>query len=211
MEHQRLSNTSVPEDNGPLLVVISGPSCAGKDSVLTCLRERGYPIHFTVTATTRPKREVKPADHEFLRFLSNEEFDDLLKSGGLLEHAEVYGYHYGVPKAPLSEALDQDRDVIMRVDVQGAATIKKLVPAAVLIFLTLPSIEEMEARLRGRGRDEEATVQRRLQAAIRELDEMPKFDYAVVNERDQLDATVDQIEAILAAEHNRVGRDRVSI
>ena len=202
---------TVGPDNGPLLVVISGPSCAGKDSVLTRLRERGYPAHFTVTATTRPKREVKPEDHEFLRFLNEQEFDRLLAEDGLLEHAEVYGYHYGVPKAPLQEALDQGKSVIMRVDVQGAETIKRLVPAAVLIFLTLSSIEEIEARLRSRGQDDEATLQKRIAAAVGELEELPKFDYAVINKRDRLDETVDTIEAILAAERCRIGRARVSI
>ncbi len=203
--------STVGPDNGPLLVVISGPSCAGKDSVLARLRERDYPAHFTVTATTRPKREVRPEDHEFLRFLSEAEFDELLNSNGLLEHAEVYGYHYGVPKAPLRKALDQGENVIMRVDVQGAETIKRLVPAAVLIFLMLSSIDEIEARLRSRGQDDEPTLQKRLNAAVGELEELPKFDYVVVNQRDHLDETVDTIEAILLAESCRIGRARASI
>ncbi len=211
-EPKSLSETSAAgPDAGPLLVVISGPSCAGKDSVLARLRERDYPAHFTVTATTRPKREVRPEDHEFLRFLSEEEFDELLNSDGLLEHAEVYGYHYGVPKAPLQDALEQGNSIIMRVDVQGAETIKRLVPAAVLIFLTLSSMDEIEARLRARGQDDEATLQKRLKAAVGELEELPNFDYVVVNKRDRLDETVDTIEAILLAERCRIGRDKVSI
>ncbi len=193
--------------SGPLFVVISGPSCAGKDSVLACLQERSYPAHFTVTATTRPERD----DDSFIRHMSESEFAELLENDGLLEHAEVYGYHYGVPKAPLREALDNGKDVIMRVDVQGAETIKKVVPATVLIFLTLPSVDEIEARIRSRDQDDEETVQRRLKAAVRELDELPKFDYAVVNERDRLDETVDKIEAILLAERCRVGRAQVTI
>ena len=198
-------------NGGPLLVVISGPSSSGKDSVLGCLRDRHYPAHFTVTATTRRKREVRPEDHAFLEFLTDGEFEDLLRNDGLLEHAEVYGYHYGVPKAPLREAIDSGKDIIMRVDVQGAETIKKLVPATVLIFLTLASIQEIETRIRARGRDDEETVQRRLKAAVRELDELPKFDYAVVNERDRLDETVDKVEAILLAERCRVGRAQVTL
>jgi len=194
-------------DGGPLFVVISGPSCAGKDSVLGALRERHYPAHFTVTATTRPKREGE----SFIRSVSESGFAELLENNGLLEHAEVYGHHYGVPKAPLREAIEGGQDIIMRVDVQGAATIKKLVPATVLIFLTLASVAEIEARLRSRGEDDETTVQRRLKAAVRELDELPKFDYAVVNERDRLDETVDQIEAILLAERCRIGRDKVAL
>ncbi len=194
-------------DSGPLLVVISGPSCAGKDSVLARLQERHYPAHYTITATTRPKRD----GDSFIQHMSESEFEELLRNDGLLEHAEVYGYHYGVPKAPIREALDNGRDVIMRVDVQGAETIKQLVPAAVLIFLALTSIDEMEARIRSRGQDDEETVQRRLKAAVRELDELPKFDYVVVNERDRLDETVDKIEAILLAERCRVGRAQVRL
>ena len=207
-----MSNAAPRAGNGgPLLAVISGPSCAGKDSVLGCLRERHYPAHFTVTATTRPKREVRPEDHAFLRFLTDSEFQELLRNDGLLEHAEVYGYHYGVPKAPLREALANGKDVIMRVDVQGAETIKRLVPDAVLIFLTVPSVDEIEARLRSRAQDDEETVQKRLKAAVRELDELPKFDYAVVNERDRLDDTGDKIEAILLAERCRIGRAPVTL
>ena len=203
-----MSNTSASATSGgPLLVVIPGPSCAGKDSVLASLRERQYPAHFTVTATTRPERESET----FIRHMSESDFTELLENDGLLEHAEVYGYHYGVPKAPLREALDNGKDVIMRVDVQGAETIKQLVPVTVQIFLTLPSIEEIEARIRSRDQDNEATVQRRLKAAVREMDELPKFDYVVVNERDRLDATVDKVEAILLAERCRVGRAQVTL
>ena len=205
------SSQPSPAAGDPLLVVISGPSGAGKDSVLERLRERGLPAHFTVTATTRPRREVKPQDHRFLSFLSEPEFDRLLAEDGLLEHAQVYGYHYGVPKAPLREAIARGEDVLLRVDVQGAATIKSLVPDAVLIFLTPPSIEELEARLVERGQDDAETVRRRVQAATRELEEQPRFDYAVVNERDRLDEAVDRVQAILLAERCRVGRRPVVI
>lgn len=202
--------SSVPTtgpDHGPLLVVISGPSCAGKDSVLAGLRERGYPAHYTVTNTTRPER----GRETFIRSISEAEFDELLKNDGLLEHAEVYGYHYGVPKAQVRDAIAAGKDVVMRVDVQGAATIRKAVPAAVTIFLTLPTAEEIEARLRERAQDDEESVQRRLTDAIKELEEIPKFDYVVVNERGNLEKTIDTVEAILTAEHNRVDRGRVEL
>ena len=202
---------SKQDQGGPLLVVISGPSGAGKDSVLLRLRERELPFHFTVTATTRPQREVDPADHQFISFLSEEAFDRLLAEDGLLEHAQVYGYRYGVPKAPVREALERGQDVVMRVDVQGAATIKKLTPAALLIFLTPPSLEELEARLRSRGLDDPETMRRRLEAASRELEQLPRFDYAVANERDRLDDAVDQVLAIMAAERCRVGRRPVTL
>lgn len=196
---------------GPLLVVISGPSGAGKDVLLARLQERGLPAHFTVTATTRPRREVNPADHPFLTFLSEEEFDRLLAEDGLLEHAQVYGYRYGVPKAPVRKALERGQDVVMRVDVQGAATIKRLAPAAVLIFLAPPSLEELEARLRARGLDDPEVIRRRLEAAKRELAEQPRFDYVVVNERDRLEEAVDRVLAIMTAERCRVGRQPVRL
>lgn len=196
---------------GPLLVVISGPSGVGKDALLARLKERGVPAHFTVTATTRPRREVNPSDHAFLTFLSDEEFDRLLAQDGLLEHAQVYGYRYGVPKAPVREALERGQDVVVRVDIQGAATIKKLAPGAVLIFLAPPSPEELEARIRARGEDDPETVRRRLEAASRELAELSRFDYVVVNERGRLDEAVDQVLAIMTAERCRVGRQPVRL
>ena len=198
-------------DAGPLLIVISGPSGVGKDSVLERLRERGLPFHFTVTATTRPQREVKPEDHRFLRFLSDEEFDRLLAEDGLLEHAEVYGYHYGVPKAPLRDALARGQDVIVRVDVQGAATIKRLVPSAVLIFLAPPSVDELAERIRARGLDDPETVRRRLDKAAAELERQREFDHVVVNERDHLDDAVDRILAIIEEERRRPGRAPVRL
>jgi guanylate kinase len=194
---------------GPLLVVISGPSGVGKDTVLSRMKERGLPFHLTVTATTRPQREVDPADHEFLTLLSEEAFDRLLAEDGLLEHAQVYGYRYGVPKAPMREALERGQDVIVRVDPQGAATIKRLAPAAVLVFLAPPSIEELEARLRARGLDDPEAMQRRLKAASQEMKRLQQFDYAVVNEQDNLDGAVDQLLAIMTAERCRVGRQPI--
>jgi guanylate kinase len=196
---------------GPLLVVISGPSGAGKDSVLSALRERKLPFHFTVTATTRPQREVNPADHEFLRFLREDEFDRLLANGGLLEHANVYGYRYGVPKAPVKEALARGQDVVMRVDIQGAASIKQLAPSAVLIFLAPPSIEELERRLRARRQDDDETLRRRLEAAVRELDAQSSFDHVIVNEHDKLDEAVDRVLAIMEEERCRPGREPVRL
>lgn len=198
-------------DGGPLLVVISGPSGAGKDSVLARLRERKLPFHFTVTGTTRPKREVNRADHEFLRFFSDEEFDRLLADGGLLEHANVYGYRYGVPKAPVQEALAGGQDVIMRVDIQGADSIKRLAPGTLLIFLKPSSLDELEQRIRARRQDGEEALRRRLEAATRELDAQSRFDYVVVNEQDKLDDAVDRVLEIMERERHRLGREPVKL
>jgi len=195
----------------PLLVVISGPSGVGKDAVLARLRERGVSAHFTVTATTRPRREVRPDDHAFLSFLSEDDFALLVANDGLLEHAQVYGYRYGVPKAQVIEALAAGKDVIMRVDVQGAATIKRLVPDALLIFLAPPSMQELETRLRSRGLDDPDTIRRRLDAAARELEQQSRFDYVIVNERGELDQTVERLLEIIAAERTRADRKPVRL
>ncbi len=194
-----------PEGAGPLLVVISGPSGVGKDTVLARMKERGLPLHFTVTATTRPPREENSAD-PLLALLSEEAFDRLLKEDGLLEHAQVYGYRYGVPKAPVREALERGQDVVVRVDTQGAASIKKLAPDAIFIFLAPPSLEALEARLRSRGLDDAEAMQRRLQAASQEMEQASKFDHTVVNEEDGVDDVVDRVLAIMAAERSRAGR-----
>jgi len=195
----------------PLLVVISGPSGVGKDSLLSRLRERRFPAHYTATATTRPQRAEESADDSFLTFLSGEEFDRLLAEDGLLEHAEVYGYRYGVPKAPVREALLRGQDVLMRVDTQGAASIKELVPDAVLIFLTPPSFDELKVRIRSRGLDDDASIKRRLEKASQEMAQLPHFDYAVVNERDRLDDAADRVLAIVTAERCRVGRQAATV
>lgn len=196
---------------GPLLLVLSGPSGVGKDAVLSVLKGREYPFHFTVTATTRPRREIKAADHQFLSFLSEDSFDRLLADNGLLEHAQVYGYRYGVPRVQVRDALERGDDVIIRVDVQGAASIKKLAPPAVLILLTPPSVGELETRLRARGLDDPEVIRGRLETAAEELAQLPNFDYVVTNERDELAETVDQVLAIMTAERCRVGREPVRL
>jgi guanylate kinase len=196
---------------GPLLVVVSGPSGVGKDSLLLRMRDRGVDAHYTTTVTTRPKREVDPADHEFLSFVTDDDFQQLLQEGGLLEHAQVYAYRYGVPKRPLQEALARGRDVIVRVDVQGAETIKRLIPAAISVFLAPPSMTQLEARLRARKQDGAAAVQRRLNAAERELAQAVTFDHVVVNEEGRLDEAVDQVLNIMERERARAGRQPAAL
>lgn len=196
---------------GPIFVVVSGPSGVGKDSMLAGLRDRDKAIFVASTATTRPRREARPEDHPFLDFLSRQDFEALLADDGFLEHAEVYGNRYGVPKAPVAKALDAGKDVIVRVDTQGAETIKRLVPQAILIFIAPPSIPELKKRLRSRGLDDQKSVERRLDAAEREMDKLPDYDYVVVNRRNKLDEAIDQLAAIITAERCRVGRESASV
>lgn len=194
----------------PLLIVISGPAGVGKDSVLRRMKELGYPFHFVVTATDRPPRpgEIHGVDYFFL---STEEFLRLEREGELLEHAVVYGEHKGVPKQQVRDAFASGKDVIMRVDVQGAATIRRLAPEAVLIFLTAESKDELVRRLKGRGTETPEQLAERVGKIEWEMSRMQEFDYVVVNREGELDRTVAQIAAIVEAEHCRVHPRRVQL
>lgn len=186
----------------PLLIVISGPSGVGKDAVLARMKERGLPIHFVVTATTRPRREGEVEGRDYI-FVSPPEFEGMVARGDMLEHALVYNDFKGIPRQQVAQALASARDVALRVDVQGAATIRSLAPEALLIFLLAASEEELERRLRARRTESEGNLSLRLQAARREVEQLDVFDYAVVNRDFALDTTVDTILAIIHAEHHR--------
>lgn len=189
-------------DDPPVLVIISGPSGVGKDSVVQRMKERGYPFHFVVTATDRPPRpgEVHGEDYYFY---TTAEFHEMIARGEMLEHAIVYDQLKGIPKAHVRQALASGQDVIMRLDVQGARTVKDLLPMAISIFLLAESEEELLARLRARRTESEEALRHRLETARQELDCIPEFDYVVVNRRDALDRAVDDVAAIIRAEHCR--------
>ena len=201
-----------PADYGhPLLVVISGPAGVGKTSALRRMRELGLPYHIGVTATTRPPRpgEIDGVDYSFL---SEARFQALIDAGDLLEHALVHGVaYYGVPRAPIRAALAAGWDVLIPPEVQGAATIRRLVPGAVTIFLAPPSLDDLERRIRARGSEDEAAIERRLATARAELARVEEFDYLVINDEGRLDETVRQIEAIVLAERRRLHRPAVVV
>jgi len=189
--------------SGPLLVVLSGPSGTGKDAILSRLKKSGYPAQFITTVTTRPKR-TQEKDGVDYRFISAERFQKMLEGKQFLEYAQVYGNRYGVPKEPVSKALEQGKDVILKVDCQGAATIKKMVPQAVFIFVVPPSMEELTARLKGRRTESDFDCDLRLKTAAEEMKQLPLFDYVVVSQQGQIDLAVLAIEAIIIAEKHRV-------
>jgi guanylate kinase len=194
----------------PLLIVISGPSGAGKDSVVQRMKERAFPFHFVVTATDRPPRpnEVHGRDYYFY---TTAEFEEMIVHGELLEHACVYGQYKGIPKTHVRQALASGQDVIMRVDVQGAHTVKKMIPATITVFLTCESEEELIARLRERRTESEEALQNRVKTAHLEMARIPEFDYVVVNRHHTLDQTVDDVAAIIRAEHCRAVPRRISL
>lgn len=186
----------------PLLIVISGPSGVGKDALLFRMKEMGHPFFYAVTATTRPQRpgETDGVDYHFV---SRVRLTEMIERDELLEWANVYGNLYGIPKKPVQQALTQGKDVIVRVDVQGAASIKHIMPEALLIFLSPPSMEELERRLRERKTEATADLELRLKTAQREMETLPLFDYVAVSQKDGVDLAISQIQAIVTAEKQR--------
>jgi guanylate kinase len=194
----------------PLLIVISGPSGVGKDTVIQRMQERNLPFQFVVTATTRPPRpnEVNGIDYFFY---SQSEFARMIEKGELLEHAIVYNDYKGIPKAQVSDALASGKDVVMRLDVQGAATIRELCPDALLIFLSPQDEAEMVERLKVRKTETSEGLNLRIATAQLEMTHLNSFDYNVINREFHLDETVDTIIAIIAAEHHRVKQRVVTL
>ena len=206
---QHLLDPYRPTPN-PLLVVISGPSGVGKDSVLRRMKERGYPFHFVITTTDRAPRPGEVHGRDYF-FVSTQEFERMIEAGELLEHAVVYGQYKGISKAQVRAALDSGQDVLMRVDVQGAATIRRLAPEAVFIFLSCESEEALVSRLRARGTETETSLQARLSVIAQELQHLPEFDYLVINHSDRLDEAVETIAAIIRAEKCRVRQRHIAL
>jgi guanylate kinase len=194
----------------PLLIVISGPSGVGKDSVVNAMKERGRPFHFVVTATTRPRRAEEVHGRDYF-FVSKEEFAAMIEHDELIEYAIVYSDYKGIPKQQVREALASGQDVVMRLDVQGAATVRKLAPEAVLIFLTTRCEEELVERLKARRADSAEDLILRIATARQELKRASEFDYVVVNADGQLDETASTVIAIIDAEHHRVNPRKVNL
>lgn len=194
----------------PLLIVISGPSGAGKDTIMQRMKERGMPFHFVVTATTRPRRENEVHGRDYF-FVSKEEFARMIEQDELIEYAIVYGDYKGIPKQQVREALASGKDVVMRIDVQGAETVRKLAPGAILIFITVDNEQELERRLRERKTESAEELALRIATARKELQRVDAFDYIVVNADDHQDEAVDTIQAIILAEHARVHQQAVTL
>ena len=186
----------------PVLTVLSGFSGSGKDAVRDLLMAWDLPVHFVVTVTTREMRpgEVNGIDYFFV---SDAEFDRMERDGELIEHAIVYGQKKGVPRSQVTEPLSAGKDVLARVDVQGAATLKSLIPDALLIFIAPPSIEEASRRLTDRDTDSEDQRRVREEAAEEELEASKHFDHVVVNETGKIEETARQVIELIAAEKRR--------
>jgi len=198
----------VTEAHRPLLVVLTGPSGAGKDSLLARLKPQDPSSYVVVNVTTRPPRtgEQEGVDYSFV---SKAEFERLRRDGELLEHALVYGQDKGVPKSPIRQALASGRDVLLRTDIQGARTIKHLVPGATTIFVSPPSETELRRRVRQRGGDTQEQVRIREETAAQEMATATEFDYHIIN--DDLEECVNEIRRIITKEHSRPDRDKIIV
>ena len=207
MSHEH--NFDLPHPQ-PLLIVNSGPSGVGKDTVLQRMKERGLPFHFVVTATTRPKRPAEVHGRDYW-FVAKDEFARMIEADELIEYAIVYGDYKGIPKQQVREALASGKDVILRIDVQGAETIRKLAPEALLIFLTTETEEELVHRLETRQTETYDELKLRIATARKEHQRIEAFDYVIRNLDFRLDSTVDVIRAIIEAEHHRVKPRQVTL
>jgi guanylate kinase len=175
----------------------------GKDSVIERMKERGLSIHFVVTTTSRAPRpdEIEGEDYYFV---SKEEFEGMIDREELFEHAVVYEQYKGIPKHRVQEGLDSGKDVVLRLDVQGAQTIRSLLQDALLIFISTTDEEELVNRLKSRKTESDKSLNLRIKTAREEFESLPIFDYYVINAEGKLDEAVDTIESIIRAEHHRI-------
>jgi guanylate kinase len=199
---------------GALLVIISGPSGVGKDTIIDALRARdpkeGGDYHYVVTSTTRSPRPGETPDVSY-HFVSPEEFSSLRESGELLEANEVHGNWYGTPRREVARALAAGRDVILKIDVQGARVVKERIPDALLVFIVPPSMEALFQRLRSRATETANELELRQRNAAIELARQGDYDQVVVNETGEVGRTAAEIEAIIAQEKRRNGDRRIRI
>jgi guanylate kinase len=192
---------SIPEGK-PMLVVLSGVSGAGKDAVRDALMAWRLPVHFVVTATNRAMRQGEVHGRDYV-FVDDAEFERMVRDDELVEHAIVYGQRKGVPRVEVMRPFEAGHDVLARVDVQGAETLRRLVPDALLIFIAPPSLQELERRLRERGSESEQEVRTRMAEAASEMKASEGFDHVVVNQTGDLSATVRRVWELIAAEKAR--------
>lgn len=202
--------TRIRNQDTPRIFIISGPSGVGKDSVIEELRNVFPRAQYVVTATTRPRRDGEVDGVHYI-FLTKDEFLARLDEKDFLENAVVYENHYGVPRSPIVDGLAEGRDVIIKVDVKGAATLRRLIPNTISIFLAPESMEALLTRLRDRKTDDPDVLMKRFTTASTELEDVEKFDYVVFNEANQLDRAVKEICDIVNVERLRVSRPKMVV
>ena len=191
-------------------MVLSGPSGVGKDAALSELRKLDRPWHFVITATTRKIRSGEVDGEDYI-FIDEPTFLDMKDRNEFLEFAEVYGNWYGVPKSQITLGLEAGKDVILKIDIQGANTVRKIIPDALFIFMVPGSFGELRERLSQRMTEPTPEIELRLKTAIDEMDRGKRFDRQVVNRKDNLRQAVADIDATIAAEKQKVDRSPIRI
>jgi guanylate kinase len=206
---RRVRSTPKP---GALVVIISGPSGVGKDTIIDAMRARPTPHDrtYVVTCTTRQRRATEVDGRDY-HFKTREEFGELRRGGGLLEAAEVHGNWYGTPRDQVVQALAAGRDAVLKIDVQGADAVRRAIPESLLVFVVPPSLEELEHRLISRSTENAEDLARRLRNAKTELARKDMYDHVVVNETGEVEATAQAIDDILEAEHARYPQRRIRL
>ena len=212
MESQmsRQQGTSPPSPQQGLLFVLSAPSGTGKDTVISTARAQGMDVFVVPSVTTRQPRPGESEGNPY-NFISKEIFEELVGKGELLEFANVHGNWYGQPRQPIRDNLSAGRDVLLKIDVKGAATVRKKVPGAIFIFLVPASLEELATRLVNRNTETETELKRRLEDARNELAEQDWYDYVITNRQGHVAEAAEKLRAIITAEHSRVHPHQVTI
>jgi len=188
-----------------LLVVLSGPGGAGKDTMVRILKKTYSNLHYVVTVTTRPKRQDE-IDWEHYHFVSDEEFDQMVAEGEFLESVRFFDYRYGTPKSQVEKALNEGKDVILKIETQGASKLKDLMQDAVYVFLTTESEKELRRRLAQRGDLDEERQEKRVQIARDEMLKLPEYDYLIMNGNEEAFLAAEKLRYIIEAERLRIGR-----
>ncbi|HLH60427.1 MAG TPA: guanylate kinase [Ktedonobacteraceae bacterium] len=201
---------SQPPNYQGLLFVLSAPSGTGKDTIIKTLKEQGMDFHVVSSVTTRHPR-LGESDGNPYHFVDQETFNRMVANNELLEYAKVHGNWYGQPRKPIRDHLQAGKDVLLKIDVQGAATVRRKVPDAIFIFLAPESVEELAQRLDERKTETSEERQRRLADAQLELAEKDRYDYIILNRQGHLEEAVDKLRAIMLAEHCRVRRRQITI
>ena len=191
-----------------LLLVVSGPSGAGKGTICKALLNKNDQIKLSVSATTRKPRNGEVHGVNYL-FIEKEEFTKMIENGEFLEYAQIYDNFYGTPKAAIIECLEKGQDVILEIEMQGARQIKEVYPEGVFIFVLPPSLEELKSRIVGRGTETQEGIEKRFSCAFEEINQIVNYDYFIVNE--DIEKSVSDVEAIICAEKNKVTRYKNNI
>ena len=191
-----------------LLLVVSGPSGAGKGTICKALLNKNDQIKLSVSATTRKPRNGEVHGVNYF-FIEKEEFTKMIENGEFLEHAQIYDNFYGTPKAAIIECLEKGQDVILEIEMQGARQLKEVYPEGVFIFVLPPSLEELKSRIVGRGTETQEEIEKRFSCAFEEINQIVNYDYFIVNE--DIEKSVNDVEAIISAEKNKVTRYKNNI